>query len=689
MTSKVKKTFLLPVLLLILLSCGIVRGQDVQPEIITISYSSVDTRVTITTEYADEWLLQPDDQLNMNLVQASFVLAAAGFRAKEFDISQRDHDILDFLAQAGFHDIQTNDYHVMTSLHTIGSAFGHKTIGDETLIAVSISGNNYENEWLSNLTIDDDKRAAGFNSAADKVTDRLEQYIREHHLTGSLRLWAAGFSRGAAVTNLFAADAIDSGKFSGVYVYTFASPRTTKEENADRYHSIFNIINPFDVVPMIPFPEWGFHRYGVDMYLPAIETDSQWNDKVIEINQLSQAGSGAQLVFNPQISKHLHMIFDYIAFFINSASSYQKSVQNLLLKFWVNKDIKTLLQDIRKEISFKSMWEKIVQRNANFRYRFYEFYNFVDYVIQIIYSSIIGNKFFKEEQYWDNNLSIQENIVYGHYDKSYRYWLYHTDDPDKVLTRNPTYVHYSIKGDVDVEIYDEKGDFVEQLDREGYFSFDISDSINPDFHGELSTGLLYAERQGNLSVIIFPTDQCFSVFIRSNEDQDIRISYVEFSTDRLRGDVSYIYHDHYAKGETYEEKLDPEIDRSLTDEELQAMGVLVEEPWSREITYSPTAVMKLENARVFHPSPLFFLIMVLVIGVVIFWISFSILKRIIKLIIKLSKKSIPRRDSPVDGDRPQLAESGGEKKKDEQKKAGEQAKTDVAEPVKGQGGNNA
>ena len=652
-----------------LLSCGIVQGQDGKSRVITISYSGSNSRETITTEFADEWLLQPDDQLNMKLLQASFAMAAAGFRAKEFDISQRDHDILDFLTQAGFHDIQTDDYHVLTSRHTIGSAFGHKTIGDETLIAVSISGNNYTNEWLSNLTIDNDRRAAGFNSAANKVTVRLDQYIHDHHLSGNLRLWAAGFSRGAAVTNLFAADAIDSRKFTGVYAYTFAPPCTTKEDNADRYHSIFNIINPFDVVPIIPFPEWRFHRYGTDLYLPSIETDSNWNNKIMEVNQLALAGSGKMLMFNPQISRHLHTIFDYIAFFINSASSYQKNVQNLLLRFWTNKDPKTLLQDIRKEINFKSIWGKIVQGNANFRYRFHEFYNFIDYIIQLIYSSIIGNKFYKDKLLWDNNLSVQENIAYSHYDNSYRYWLYSTDDPDKVLSRNPTYVHYAIQGNVDVEIYDEKGNFVEQLDCEGNFSFDNKDSINPEFHGELSPVLLYGERQVNLTFIILPTDQRFSVFIRSNEEQDIRISYVQFSPNKLQGNVCYIYHDHYAKGETFEEKLDPEIDRNLTDEELVSMGVLVEEPWSKDITYSPTAVMRLENSRGFQPSPVVFLIIVLVASIVIIWIIITILSRIIKGIIRLIIRKKRRKKTPAGGDRLKQIETGVQNKVNEQTKA--------------------
>ena len=195
------------------------------PREITLTYSGTSSEdQVLTIELADSWLLEPDDVYHHDLMQASFGLATSAFRNKNRPINDKDHDILDFFKNAGFTDPRTDDFHTHTGLNTIASAIAKRQAGDATIIAVAISGNNYEDEWLSNLTVDDDYRASGFNSAADRVTARLDRYIKEHHLEGELRLWVAGYSRAAAVTNLFAADAIDSGKFQAVYAYCFAPP---------------------------------------------------------------------------------------------------------------------------------------------------------------------------------------------------------------------------------------------------------------------------------------------------------------------------------------------------------------------------------------------------------------------------------------------------------------------------------
>ena len=569
-------------------------------------------------------------------MQASFALAAAGFRSTVYDLSEKDHDILDYFAQAGFIEPRTDDYNKLTSISTIASAIAHKEIGGDTVIAVSISGNNYQQEWLSNFTIDDESRAAGFNSAADKVMPRVEEYIRDHRLTGNLRLWVAGFSRSAAVANIFAADAVETGLFQSVYAYTFATPRTTREENSNRYHNIFNIINPFDAVPMIPFPEWGFTRYGIDLFLPAIETDSHWNGKFLLADGTSMLSNGTELVFNPQVSRELHTIFDYIAFFINSSASYMKTYQSAIIDFWTNKSFKTLVQDIYSRINFRAVGLRLTKRDSEFRYRFHEFYSFLDYLTQIIYTSIVGNKFHPEDQYWDSNLSLQENIAYNHYESTYRFWLFSADDPGEILSEAPDYIHYTILGDIDAEIYDEAGDYIEKIDRNGDISVAVKESVNPDFEGGVSDMILYAERIGKLTLIVLPTDQKFTVFIHSNIDQEIRVSYIEYSVNRLHADVRYVYYDHYDAGESFPEELDPDVDRNLSAEELQEMGVLAVEPWSQNIVYSPTSVMRYENdASIFHPSPIFLLIFPLMILFIVVYILVLIIVMIIKNIIKL------------------------------------------------------
>ena len=54
-----------------------------------------------------------------------------------------------------------------------------------------------------------------------------------------------------------------------MYAYTFATPRTVRGEYP-AYANIFNVINPTDYITMLPLPQWGFARYGVDVILPVV-----------------------------------------------------------------------------------------------------------------------------------------------------------------------------------------------------------------------------------------------------------------------------------------------------------------------------------------------------------------------------------------------------------------------------------
>ena len=87
---------------------------------ITFSYSGVgpvEERQTLTVELDPNWFLQPDNQYNHKLMQASFGLAVASFRSRVHPLDEKDHDVLDFLAQAGFSDPKTYDYTTETSMY--------------------------------------------------------------------------------------------------------------------------------------------------------------------------------------------------------------------------------------------------------------------------------------------------------------------------------------------------------------------------------------------------------------------------------------------------------------------------------------------------------------------------------------------------------------------------------------------
>ena len=585
-------------LLLTFLRVSAQEGSEQEITRISVSYCAVecDSR-PITAEYADAWLLRPPDEYNHKLMQVSFAMAASAFRDNLHDLDQKDYNILDFFRRAGFIEPRTDDYNKITSIDTIATAIAHKTVGDTTLIAVAACGNNYQNEWLSNFTVSDTERAKGFNDAAQKLETRIYDYIAEHELSGKIRIWISGYSRAAAVANIAAADATESGLFDAVYGYTIGTPRTTKDPNADRFDNIFNVINPFDPIPLMPFPEWGYNRYGIDLYLPAMETDSGYFSKKVMADKVSQQVAGTDLRYNPQVNSQLHTIMDYLLFFVRSSNSYKETLQSGILDLLATREYKTLIRNLAEQID--SLDDITV-------YQVNEFYSFLDFLCQVVYTSFRGQKFHPANLYWNPKISIQENLMHEHYDMPYLSWLFSTDDPALLFMDTPKYIHYTIVGDVDVELFDSSGNFVERIDSSGDVTNDPAGVQTPGFRGKVSDTLLFAERNGTQTFIVFPMDQTFSAVIHSDRDQEVRYSFVEYSADRLQGNVRYIYFDDLNKDGFYEGMIDLFVLDELTEKDLTDKGFLVLEPWSKETVYSPSAVMELENNDIFHPEPLFF-----------------------------------------------------------------------------------
>lgn len=211
---------------------------------------------------------------------------------------------------------------------------------------VAISGAGYKDEWMSNFSIANKFRTGGFNDAARKVEMRLFDYITNSDITGDIRLWTFGFSRSAAVANIVAADATLSKVFKAVYGYSVATPRTTRSVQAKDVDNIFNAIGAFDPVPKLPFPEWGYERYGVDLFTPAQETDSLFAEKKLNADRVSQSTVGVPYYNNPQINRQLHTLIDYVLFFISSAESYEQTFQGGILDIWKKLGPETLFSNI-------------------------------------------------------------------------------------------------------------------------------------------------------------------------------------------------------------------------------------------------------------------------------------------------------------------------------------------------------
>ncbi len=171
------------------------------------------------------------------------------------------------------------DYDAGTT--TVGYALGKKAMKDgSTLIAVTLRGGGYGAEWGSNFEMGPGTKHAGFEKSANQVTEAIQNYLKD--ISGDVKFWITGFSRGAAVANVVAhqineliADETIHATPSDVFAYTFESPRTVisddPEANVD--FNIFNIVNPCDLVTVIPPVEWGYVRYGTDCEIPLPDND--------------------------------------------------------------------------------------------------------------------------------------------------------------------------------------------------------------------------------------------------------------------------------------------------------------------------------------------------------------------------------------------------------------------------------
>lgn len=197
----------------------------------------------------------------------------------------KNRNAKNLLEEIGFEKFKANQhFQERPSTDSIGAVIAQKKLTvkeeDYTLIALAIRGGGYEAEWASNLTLGRSGEHQGFREASEKALTFLDQYLKEHKVTGKVKLWINGYSRAAAVTNL-TAGALNKGrklasgelKAEDMYAFCFEAPAGTLKGTGNRegrHDNIVNVINVNDVVTKVG-PEvypFEFTRYGQDSSLP-------------------------------------------------------------------------------------------------------------------------------------------------------------------------------------------------------------------------------------------------------------------------------------------------------------------------------------------------------------------------------------------------------------------------------------
>ena len=266
--------------------------------------------VTAHTQVAwdDAWFFGDPTAYNHELATTCSVLSELAYAESTYYQVEKNEDAYmeDALAELGFTQVSTTSYQYRSKIideilafvtgkgdvvaYTVASKKVSDGAGHEkTLFLVSVRG-SYGAEWISDAYMGSGKGAErkhrGFELAADGVLDELQALAEQEGVDGQdVALLFCGHSRGAAIANLAAAradeaagtsDAVAGADADDVWAYTYATPMVTTaaEAHDSTYDNIFNVTNPSDFVPTVPFACWGYQRYGRDVSLPRVGTQA-------------------------------------------------------------------------------------------------------------------------------------------------------------------------------------------------------------------------------------------------------------------------------------------------------------------------------------------------------------------------------------------------------------------------------
>ncbi len=180
------------------------------------------------------------------------------------------------LEQAGFTVLKQENYDKVPEdvSHTCAWTLGKRDILHEgknrTLLIVTVRGTN-GGEWISNFDFapshdDDTFYAENFLFCAQEVLEGIREELEQEEKP---LLLICGHSRGAACANLLGVLLDEERGPEDIYVYTFATPTTLRGEALEKdYPNIFNLLNPCDVVTLVPPLSLGYGRAGQDVVLP-------------------------------------------------------------------------------------------------------------------------------------------------------------------------------------------------------------------------------------------------------------------------------------------------------------------------------------------------------------------------------------------------------------------------------------
>ena len=284
--------------------------------------ASIDTSYPFTYKWDYSVFEGDPSQFDYELCRLSSLIAGLGYHRNQQDDASASDDQY-FVTNSLGNSMslpQLMQAHGMTvEEHNLHAEYGDKHVtlvdlglyrqvvphGERDIVLIAMRGSNGTwAEWSSNFEVghelsscdpdfiqykygsDPEWRTAdnhmGFDITANRVLEAAESFVEANGLDPqNVVFWVTGHSRGAAIANICASELIKRG--NKTFAYTFACPNTTLSTDASSYTGIFNIVNEDDLVPYLPFTEWGFNRYGKTAVIDMTSAmQDEWSDMMGE-----------------------------------------------------------------------------------------------------------------------------------------------------------------------------------------------------------------------------------------------------------------------------------------------------------------------------------------------------------------------------------------------------------------------
>lgn len=584
---------------------------------ITVPFYSMKDILTWQFPYSDLFFTVDSGEFRTELAKASIGLAISAFRNNELPMENQNKT---YLGRAGFSNIYTFGYDQETDEDTLSGVIAMKKIGDFTLIAAAPCGQGYKKEWASNLKVGDVERHVGFNEAAQILEGYIKDYIEEYQITGEKKFWISGFSRAAAVSNLTAADMIASGEFSDVYAYLFGVPRTTRAPV--KYKGIYNICGGFDPVTWFPLEQWGFARYGTDVFTPVQEVNSDYVEYVAGADRVNRLMQGSPFINSPYINYQLHLIVEFLGALFPTSADYAEQFQAILMETWKEFNPDTMIEMV---VLALDKLDDLDKRES------YAVGTFVEYLSLLGAQQLRGNQELIESGQWDKNASIGVNYMREHMPYTYVNWLFSENAPEKLFSVPAFYRRIILVGPIDVYVYQNE-ELIGSVERNGKIS-----QVNQwEGNEDLFVSELFLHRSKNETSIVLPIDKQYDLEIYMNRPGSLLYYQVFGSHEQLSAPDGIIYQSTLKKG-LYGLTFDPS---KFEPSDLTAHEGKILESYSYPYEYNPFVVMATELTNT--KSITLGSSLTMAFGIVVFLCLLGLVNLIIAIVHAIRKKKRPR-----------------------------------------------